>query len=390
MKIKHKKLKEWVSAGLITEGQGDAIHAYEENKRSGRFGRGMVGLALFAIVLGVLSIIASNWHVIPGEVKIGVHVLLNLAAGWIALRADRAGKDIIREGAALAFIGLTFTLIALIGQVYQLDGSFEDATIFWFLITLPFFILMGRSYMTAAPWTALLVITLFFLVSKLAANWERLHIPFDVVALILNGAVFLLPLAFLGAGLSRFLQRCRPALADIWWKTVMVWMALFASATLAMWGYPSTLEIPEEYDQFRNQLIILTAGLLMIGAHALVHGFYKNDDRLRAIALFTGVSFVCMLGSSLLMPWGNEILSAIAFIGYWLFIGWLAQSAGKMRIVSLAIFIITIRIFIIYIELFGSLLLTGFGLISGGLVMLALLWAARKTNKYFRRQEQIS
>jgi hypothetical protein len=50
------------------------------------------------------------------------------------------------------------------------------------------------------------------------------------------------------------------------------------------------------------------------------------------------------------------------------------------RLVSLAVFVIAIRIFVAYVELFGTLFTTGIGLIVSGLVMLGLIHAARKVN----------
>ena len=101
---RHKKLKEWVTAGVLTEPQAQAIEAYEAAHKKGHFGRGLVNLSIFAILVGVLSIIASNWYKIPGEVKIGVHLLLNAGIGTFALWADKKGRDVWREGATLASV----------------------------------------------------------------------------------------------------------------------------------------------------------------------------------------------------------------------------------------------------------------------------------------------
>ncbi len=54
---------------------------------------------------------------------------------------------------------------------------------------------------------------------------------------------------------------------------------------------------------------------------------------------------------------------------------------GHMRVVSLAITVIAIRIYVVYVELFGSLMQTGVGLIIGGVVMLGMIYVARKLNE---------
>ena len=128
-------------------------------------------------------------------------------------------------------------------------------------------------------------------------------------------------------------------------------------------------------------LIILAVGFAGIAVHAFFHGFYKNDLTLKYGALFAGISMLSIIVPMIAPVGDSAILKAIAFIGYWVFIGWLAQSLHKMRVLSLAIAVIAIRIFIVYVEVFGSLMQTGVGLISGGVVMLALIYGARRLNK---------
>jgi uncharacterized membrane protein len=376
MGIKHKKLKEWTGAGLLTEAQADAIHAYEEDRKGGRFGRGLIGLSIFAILVGVLSIIASNWHVIPGGVKIGVHLLLNILVGYVALRAYLKDNDTWREGATLVFLGLTFTLIILIGQVFQLTGTTGEATLFWLLITLPFFLLMGRGYMTAVPWMIAFVATIYFVL------FENIDgIPESYRASFAAGVSTLLPLALMGDGTIKLFQKCRPALCDVAVKTGIMWLVCQASISLAFWPSSELLRHSEFIFTPAAGLTILGLGFAGLFVHAYFHAFYKNDFILKYGALFAAVSMAAVIVPLIVPLTDNTIIKAIAFIAYWVFIGWLAQSLHKMRILSLAITVIAIRIFFVYVEVFGSLMQTGFGLISGGVVMLALIYGARRLNK---------
>ncbi len=375
MRVKHKKLKEWVAAGLMTDAQADIIHDYEENRRKGGFGRGLVGLSLFAIVIGVLSVIAANWYAIPGDTKIGAHVLLNAFVGWVAWRADKNGNNLWREGATFTFVGLTMTLILLIGQVYQLDGKAVHAFSLWMVITFPFFMLLGRGYMTAIPWMIAFLSTLSLVVGEyfdlIPDKWE--------ITAGLSLTAFL-PLLLIGKGLIPWFQKFRPALADTCHKIGIVWLLVMASCCLAFYHF--MFEMPGEmYMQILPHFMpVLGAGLAMIGVHAALHKFYKDDPAMKLGALFVLVSFVAQFLPLLLHGWGGILTSAILFLGYWIFIGWLGQMTGRMRIVSLAITVIAIRIFVVYIELFGTLFDTGIGLIVGGVVMLSLLYGARKMN----------
>lgn len=371
---RHKKLKEWIAAGLLTDAQAAAIQAHEDNRKKGHFGRGLVNLSIFAILVGILSIIASNWYKIPGEVKIGVHVLLNIGIGALALWADKKGKDIWREGAALGFIGLTLTLIILIGQVFQLTGSTAQALMLWMAITLPFFLLMGKTYATSVPWMIAFLTTLVMTCGEYLGD-----LPEYWQAYFTLGLGALLPLAFMADGIIGAFRRLRPALADVSLKTGVIMSASFASMSIVVWG---EIQNSYNYNDFLKEqpLVILAIGLAGMAAHAFFYRFYKDDPAMKAGALFAMVSLVTQMLPLLAPQAGNSLIAALAFIGYWMFIGWLAQGMGHMRLVSLAITIIAIRIFVVYIELFGSLFTTGVGLISGGVLMLGLIYGARKMN----------
>lgn len=382
MSVKHKKLREWVSAGLMSAEQADSIHAYEEARKSGRFGRGLTGLSLFAILIGMLSIIAANWNEISGDVKIGVHVLLNACVGFIALQSYKKGRDLWREGAALVFMGLTFTLIILIGQVFQMTGTVAGAMLFWLLITLPFFLLMGRGHMTAVPWMLAFLATVWMVLFE---NIESL--PEGQQSLLVLGIGALLPLALMADGAIGRLRAWRPALCDVALRAGLFLSALGASVSLAFWPADDLYRYNHTVLTQTNGLIVLGLGMAAIAAHAFVYGFYKNDPAMKGGAMFALAGLVGMIVPAILPLGHAEILPALAFIAYWVFVGWLAQGMHKMRLVSLAITIIAIRIFIIYVELFGSLMTTGFGLISGGLVMLVLIYAARRLNKRITRGE---
>lgn len=378
MAFRHKKLKEWVAAGLMTEGQAESIDVYEEQRKGGRFGRGLVGLSLFAILVGVLSIIAANWHDIPGSVKIGVHLLINASVGGLCLWAHRMGRDLWRESAALAFIGLSFTLIILIGQVFQMTGTPGDAALFWLLITLPFFLLMGRGYMTAAPWILAFLATVYIVAAE---NLESVPDIYRVSFAI--GLVALMPLALLGDGTVRLFQKWRPVLCDVAVRAGLLLLIAQASVSIALWpssrfgGLVSKHTILEP----DHGLTIIAIGLAAISVNAFLHKFYRQDESMKSGAIFAAVSLIGFVVPLMLpIPYG-AIFPAIAFIAYWAYIGWLGQKFHHMQMVSMAIAVIAIRIFVVYVEVFGSLMTTGFGLISGGAVMLALIYVARRLNR---------
>ena len=81
----NKKIDDWVSHQLITKKQAEEIINYEVNK-SGRswilYGFSILGFTTIAI--GIISLIAANWQLIPGDLKLLIDFLfLMLIALWV-------------------------------------------------------------------------------------------------------------------------------------------------------------------------------------------------------------------------------------------------------------------------------------------------------------------
>jgi len=112
----HKKLTKWQDAGLIAPDQMHAILAHESSHTQGRFARGMIGIALFAIGIGILSIIAANWLWIPGAVKLGVHSLVNAGLAFAIWRMMGPDVNLLkRDSLVLILFFLTLTWICWSG-----------------------------------------------------------------------------------------------------------------------------------------------------------------------------------------------------------------------------------------------------------------------------------
>lgn len=156
-----KKLQGWQDAGLITPDQAAAITVHEKTRREGKLGRDLTNLGLFAILLGVVSIVASNWQVIPPNGKLGLHTLLNLIVAALIVRTDTITHPFRRDFFVTALAWLSMTFIALIAQVYQLHGELWQTFVFWLAITTPFVLYWGRTYIALGPWIAACILTLF-------------------------------------------------------------------------------------------------------------------------------------------------------------------------------------------------------------------------------------
>jgi hypothetical protein len=193
----------------------------------------------------------------------------------------------------------------------------------------------------------------------------------------------LIPLGLIGKGSSNMMRNWKPVWADCFVHTGFVLLVIGASLSAIMLGIDRWGELSREQEFLSSldiQRLITLLGFGLIVLHAALHKFYRDDETMKLGALFTAVSLTIMSLPWFFLELYSAVAAAILFIGYWAYLGWTAQQTGHQRLISLAIFVIAIRIFIIYLEVFGSLMSTGFGLIIGGGVMLGLIWGARKLN----------
>lgn len=381
--MKHK-VRAWRDAGLINPAQADAIFAHERESKRGTFGRNLAATGVFAILLGVLSIIAANWYMIPAEVKIGGHLALNAVVGIITWICAARGRTLARELFTLVFFGLSLTVMALTGQVFQLDGSLSLLLITWMVMTLPFIAIFGRTRVTAVLWMiaflAVITVVMSEYLEPLPQFWQ---------ICFLYGVGTLLPLGLLADGSLRLFQRLKPLYAETFTRTGIALLGFNASMASFYWVTPRTHTLVRAIegvgmDYTHGYLIlagIFMAAVVAIAFHAILRGFYRDNPDQRVGVLFVIVS-VLMIAMPVLIPGGEmQIAAAILFIIYWIFIGWIGQMLAWSRLISWAIALVALRILGIYIEIFGDMLSTGVGLIVGGAVVLVLIWAARKMNR---------
>ena len=85
-------------------------------------------------------------------------------------------------------------------------------------------------------------------------------------------------------------------------------------------------------------------------------------------------------------PGDLELAAAASFVGLWLLVAWTAHHARDPRMLNVATAMIGLRIVAIYFEVFGTLLDTGLGLVSGGLLTLGLVWLWTRKRRQFERE----
>jgi uncharacterized membrane protein len=366
----NNKLARWQEAGLLQAEQRAAIEEYEQAHALGWQG-GLAFLGVLAIVIGVLAIIASNWQITPPWLKLTTHLLLNTMVALGVLRHWQ--RPLVGQLCLLAWYGLTLTFIGLLGQVFHLAGSTAAALLLWTLLSSPAVVAFGNSKLVLLPWVLGTLATLFMVYAEYVAP--------------LLGADLLLPWLLFGVMLPAIFAIAAARLTKVRWQALneqLLWLAgmlpiLTAGVACQFWYFDAMRAFVATPSAVIATLAIAALAIaLACNSRMAVPEWLESIGNFRLLLLAAcGLITLPFLVPRIESEW----FAALSFIGLWLLLGWLGHRTRSQRLVSIAIGVIALRIFIIYLEVFGSLLQTGFGLIFSGALLLALLAFARSLSR---------
>ena len=360
-----RKLEQWRLAGVIDGDTVRRIEAYERDQSSPVVLYAVGGVGAVAIVLGIVAIVASNWAAIPAHAKLAVDGLVAVA---LAVAIVRTAPGWARDVLLMVNYGFVLASMSLIGQIYQLDSGTWRALLAWSLATLPMmFIATGRF--AATLWALGLAAThLFGLVRFVEWLGES---SFDQTTLldltvVLIGSSPIPYLLFARAGWTR---RERPAVSGVFWA--MGWLGLAVLTLLSASIF--YVEISERETVIAGPLAI--ASVLGVLAALLP----RIDESLSARALIglRGLLVGGAVTALLALAGGRDDWPLLAAVLQLFWLGWMAWTAlllGHESLFRLGVAAVCIRLLGVYVEVFGSMLETGFGLIIGGLLTMALTW----------------
>lgn len=361
------KLHRWTETGLITADQAAAIQTHEHERGRPTFLYAIAGLGGLAIGIGLVSIVASNWDAIPGRLKVGIAVGLVAAAGAGVVRLDRSGPRWALETAVLVAHGLVLATIALVGQVYQLGGAAHTALSLWLALTT---LLVTRARGAVAAWV--------FIASAEATYgaWVVEFVEgFDVDELLALGAMAWAPLGCLAAGFSAGVIRTRPSWASA--LRAAGWGQLVLLASLATVLFYEGQREPE----LGGLYTAAGVGVALALAIAAVHLRQTRARRTGALLLAACVALIYVPG--MVSDGDMDLVGALTFLALWVLVALAAFRAGRLGLLNLATAVIGVRLLIVYFEVFGSLLNTGLGLVSGGLLTIGLVWLWTRKRRDF-------
>lgn len=370
----NKKLEVWVQNKLISSTQQKSIVEFETRQKKPMFLYSLLFLSSFCIGLGVIAVIASNWQMIPPSLKLLVDFLLLAMVGGGAFYARINNRSALTETLLIIYAVLVLASIGLIAQIFQLPSNGGRALLFWSVIISPL-LLFSRQPWISFFWLPICLISLFD--TLLEIDWFRNRI--ETFIAFFPGAISYFQL-FLFVVLYRLLSASRAISHPItsafrWWAILflVVYVLTFDIMGRELF-YPSLAFYDEKIvpDVGFYKLLVWLGLALLTGAFCLFN--LRKNGKYWALVLFILLDYALI---AQLLPntklafgiWGAlQTLSVLGLCAVY------AYNTSRPALLNWMSALMALRFFIIYIQVFGSLLTTGMGLIISGVVFLALAY----------------
>ncbi len=359
----NRRLDAWLREGIIDADTSAKIRAYEDDRNRPLALHALIGLGALAIGIGLVAVVAANWERIPAWAKLAMDLALGICLALAIDRSLQQGRRLTSEALILVYYLFVLASVGLLGQIYQTGVPLRTALAVWSVSTLGLLFLTSSTF-AAVLWAAGLLSTY----ALNAAHWIEQAPPAVVPDLTLS-LVALVPFGLLvsswlvGAASRRAAQVFQSlswmgfatgafVATFFWYVRLPAWTVSWGAAVLlAVWVIPS-----------------------IVAKHAF-------GERAKWVVASIGVAVLATLLPLWIAHPELELvggLMSLAVLGYFAFA---ASSTGHRRVFSLLTGLIGARIVAIYFEVFGSLMSTGLGLITGGALTLLLAWAWTRMSK---------
>ncbi len=365
-----KETPQWVAEGIVTAEQAKRLHALHpvhEGAAARKFLTIITLLGALLCLVGVALIVSANWEKIHRWVKLANLVTLLVAAysaGWW-LKVKRGNYPKLGDALLMAGCGLFMVGIALVSQIFHLDGRPGDAVLVWIagIVAIPF---LARS---SGAFFVLLVAVYSWLVIEATArdgwlileaerDWDSAAMVLLCASLVLYWTAFLWRREWRGfAGIQQAWPVaivCATVYAagfahEQWWNfsgeprsapaLVLIGLAVLASAIAARANW--------------REWRMLSPWLLLAGAPALIAlgGFFGHDARVAC-----------------------SILSWVTLLALNVFMARAGLEQGEPWLVNLAMAFIALNLFTRYFDIFSTMLDQGLMFLVSGALVLGVGW----------------
>ncbi len=373
-----KKLEQWQQAGFIDAMTADNISEYEKQSAKPIALWAFGGLGAFAIILGLVSIVASNWMAVSDEMKLAADLVLCLGIAFALYRAvshDNASarSQWLREILVIVYYGFTLASMALIGQTYQLGGSIAKLLLVWTIVTIPI-VLLGRGKFLAVLWIVGTAVTYAMNVEALSdlvfAAWGEHHYLAEA---LLVATYALSPFFFILISRISWLVKNRLVMADT--LSLYSWLALIIGGWFLQFLWYENMVSMDTEDMKSLQIFLGICFVATVAMVVSIPTLYATRSRDTHTAMRVIFITIFILGASAF--WHErpiDLMGALSNLVYLLVLAWAALKVQSIRMFNFVTALICIRLLFVYFEVFGSMFETGLGLVIGGFITLFIVW----------------
>ena len=318
------KTKIWVQNNFITPEQREQILSFEKSKGNSAFWNTAFIIAGCLIGLGICLLVAANWSNLSSGVKLtGAFLILG---GFIygVYQNTLNGRNGLKELFSILSFLMTGAIIGLAGQIFHLSGGWRNFALSWAVLSLPF-VLLSRSSFFNMFWLCILL-------SAMKFDWLEEFMDYIWHSLNLCTVLFVAGLYLIHTGMNK--------LHEIQGKYIYL---PHSAATLSLW-----------------------AAYLSVAAIGILWGLDWGFNKTQTISALYAHTIV---------------------FGFLAFRMYMAVRTQDIKSFKRNAVMAEIYIFLIFASKMNDLWLSGFGFIGGGLLILLLIWALRKTTKFIKNME---
>ncbi len=362
------KLTRWLEAGIIDADTRKRIQAFEHGKERPVALYALGGLGALTIAVGLVSIVAANWAEIGDTTKLGIDLLLGAVLAAALYMAAARGKVWQTDLMAGIYYGFTLASISLVGQIYQLGSPTYQALLIWSACTLPFMTLI-RGRLLGLIWLAGLIWTHTEVVIAQLERLDAQHLNHAFLADLAISIVFVSVLVYLTVARLPWLVRERAQLSHVW--TNALWAAIVSAGLAVCFVFYNRLDQADTLSW--GVAVAVAVGLILYAAWPRLYPHAKASARIGMAGILGLICSVLVVG--LCFPHQERpSVGAIFQVLLLATSAWTVLQLGHLGLFNALTAAIAVRVLVIYFEVFGSLLDTGMGMISGGVLTLLLAW----------------
>lgn len=378
-----RKIETWHAAGLIDAETRTNLLAYEAEHARPLALWAVFGIGALAIGLGIISVVAANWEDVPGQVRLAIHMALVAGLlGAVLLREDAIAQTTPWALEALLFVAsvLGLTFFGHLGQVYQTSSPLWEPIAMWLALFAPLLLITGRSWPTATLLIGAATLCVWEYYDTVAGSVfgpAREQVSFVWLAGVTSAPLLFAPLAAWLRGARSPISEAPRERPDFW-RRLEQWALIYAVTGASFLAILASLDAFRSDDlgmldagsQFVRAAMAIIVGGLVVLARPGVSGHMSG-------AIFASAGLTAWLASSLS---GIDVAAGLLFMALWVSVAGAALQAGWRAVFQLAVAVVAIRLIVLSFELASDLLLSGFGLILSGVMILVIAWAAYRVS----------